>query len=931
MTKMPTVSLTERCSLWLLWVVMVGVTLGLSFVATDTLAIKRSFLHGGVLALLALQLAQPARWRMAKDTRFILLTWVCGLFWQLLTLALSAYPAVGLDTFVNQLCYGLLFGLSLSILNSAAQIRQTLRLLFGILLLTCLFSFAQYAGLGPFDWGDFTMRRPHATFGNPVFFAGFLVMMWPLVLVNLTKISQPNLAKASQHDFESDKIKPSQGYPDKTNLAKDSQPNLAKVSQHGFESDKTNLAKASQPNLAKASQHDFESDKIKPSQGYPDKTNLAKDSQPNLAKVSQHGFESDKTNLAKASQPNLAKVSKYGFEFDILKPWQGYLLAVITLIALALTQTRMAWLVAALQTISLLLYRFSGRPRQALLSTLTATGVFALLAVLLPDLRSRFALLLDRSDWLTGERAHIWHGAWRMILEKPFFGCGPGAFETYFPLYRQPDFSQYGIAQFVDHAHNEFLEVLAEQGIAGLIFFVALVGGVAWNLRPNRSNPQSAAVLAAFGGFWLLNLVNENYRNIGAPEVLWLLAALGWRLRQKSAVATSDERFFTPPCLLRRSLLMLAIVTFLIVTKCDWDYYQSQQRLYRGDTALEAGDYQAAADFYQQMLGFAPRDPEASYKLGLCNLNLGAPEKALTIWTKLDELAPAYGEVFFYRGECHRKMGAKAAALTAYQQALRYRDDGKTNFRCGAFLLENNQPFDSAQGRPADGVIALKKSITTYLNELNHTSPNAAQQTQILDEMQLAYDLLLRYASTGDLIPFMTDLTAGIGKNHVITYLNLGRAYTRAQEFEPAIARLEEANTLFPNDPAILSNLGYLYNQTNRSPNPAVSVLKKAIQLRPDLKYKLLPELFSAYVAAGDTSAAAATLADYQQFTASHPEPGLMKRSQLLAFKYALWQKDAAQAKQIRQALLSLARQDSTLFDKIAELEAAFANQPKAH
>jgi len=84
------------------------------------------------------------------------------------------------------------------------------------------------------------------------------------------------------------------------------------------------------------------------------------------------------------------------------------------------------------------------------------------------------------------------------------FGTGLGSFVSVFPAFENP---QQVDAIFVNHAHNDYLEVVLELGLAGLVLIVAFLAWWAWRalaiwrdpdsgLLPRAASISSAMILA---------------------------------------------------------------------------------------------------------------------------------------------------------------------------------------------------------------------------------------------------------------------------------------------------------------------------------------------------------------------------------------------------------------------------------------------------
>ncbi|MCU1306564.1 MAG: O-antigen polymerase [Acidobacteriaceae bacterium] len=87
----------------------------------------------------------------------------------------------------------------------------------------------------------------------------------------------------------------------------------------------------------------------------------------------------------------------------------------------------------------------------------------------------------------------------RMFWNRPFLGWGLGSFPTIYPQFRS-FYTDY----FINQAHNDFLQVLVETGIAGALsmlwFVVAIYKISLQRLRDSRSDIRQAVRLAALTG-----------------------------------------------------------------------------------------------------------------------------------------------------------------------------------------------------------------------------------------------------------------------------------------------------------------------------------------------------------------------------------------------------------------------------------------------
>lgn len=145
---------------------------------------------------------------------------------------------------------------------------------------------------------------------------------------------------------------------------------------------------------------------------------------------------------------------------------------------------------------------------------------------------------ISPNDTSIGIRMVMWKATAKMIQARPFSGVGAGAWESDIPLYQasgeqlETDF----------YVHNEFLQLLAEYGLAGWAFLLALFAYLiasAWcTVRDKSQQMQAEAPLRAMVLCSLLALFMVS--NMGFP---WRMASTGALFAVcLSALAASDAR-----------------------------------------------------------------------------------------------------------------------------------------------------------------------------------------------------------------------------------------------------------------------------------------------------------------------------------------------------------------------------------------------------
>lgn len=163
------------------------------------------------------------------------------------------------------------------------------------------------------------------------------------------------------------------------------------------------------------------------------------------------------------------------FEKKLLKQyhWLAGLAFCICSAGLVFNATRGAWLAVTVVCAVLLLYYMFKSKRNLAISII----FIALISTVLlnnPKFMHRLDTIDDFDKYQSNtERILIWQSAWNMFKDHPILGVGLGQYtENYQKKYISPQAKEPNLT----HAHNNFIQMLAENGIVGFGGFIIMFG-----------------------------------------------------------------------------------------------------------------------------------------------------------------------------------------------------------------------------------------------------------------------------------------------------------------------------------------------------------------------------------------------------------------------------------------------------------------------
>jgi O-antigen ligase len=116
-------------------------------------------------------------------------------------------------------------------------------------------------------------------------------------------------------------------------------------------------------------------------------------------------------------------------------------------------------------------------------------------------------------------RIDAWLAGIRMILEEPIFGHGFHSFRALG--------ERYGASDGLLTAHNEFIGLWAESGVAAIAAYLAVIAGVVGCAIARKTDSWAIVALGAITLFAVAGFFVDTLNFLGVTGVLWLVVAYG--------------------------------------------------------------------------------------------------------------------------------------------------------------------------------------------------------------------------------------------------------------------------------------------------------------------------------------------------------------------------------------------------------------------
>ena len=206
--------------------------------------------------------------------------------------------------------------------------------------------------------------------------------------------------------------------------------------------------------------------------------------------------------------------------------WLAGLAFCICSAGLVFNATRGAWLAVAIVSAVLLIY-YMFKSKRNLAVSIIFVALISTVLVNNPKFMHRLDTIDDFNKYQSNtERILIWQSAWNMFKDHPILGVGLG---QYTENYQQKYISPQAKDPKLGHAHNNFMQMLAENGIVGFFGFVIMFGYIIFkNLITwvKGRNVYALMIVSATVCLLLQGFTEYNVGNSAVIKMYWLVLGL---------------------------------------------------------------------------------------------------------------------------------------------------------------------------------------------------------------------------------------------------------------------------------------------------------------------------------------------------------------------------------------------------------------------
>jgi tetratricopeptide (TPR) repeat protein len=452
----------------------------------------------------------------------------------------------------------------------------------------------------------------------------------------------------------------------------------------------------------------------------------------------------------------------------------------------------------------------------------------------------RFASLKNAQGVIYEHRLDFWEDTREIISHYALTGSGMGTFPHVYPLHRS-----FTSDRFLSHAHNDYLELLAEGGMIGFLIaaaFLATLFRKTYTVFTRRRDAFSVylyigCVTAMTSS--LLHSFTDFNMHIGANG-LWFFFVAGIAV---SAANTgmrkqSRETRLVPITSASKKILSFVMVLILAVSSIAFNisnllgiFYYSNVKDFAMDTTTSPDIIQKVEKVATLASRFDPFVAEYSFITANTAWFLNDIDRSRSLFNRSVCLAPLNSRILNQFGKFLAGQGDGSRAKIAFEKSMQYdQSNAEFAFQYAAWLIST--------GSIDPGLTYMNKTLTLDENYFDrvmtvmiasgmnnadlekaipHLPGPAIEYASFLNSTGQTEDAVIKYMDTLDLIDTFKNQAVFDQDRHLrkvrSLYFKIYHFFKTHNDLKNAMEVMERAEATLPMDARIKVALGDLYYQ----------------------------------------------------------------------------------------------------------------------
>lgn len=361
----------------------------------------------------------------------------------------------------------------------------------------------------------------------------------------------------------------------------------------------------------------------------------------------------------------LTPLFAYAFVLALYHPksnlkYLAVLSVILVLIILPLTKARTAWITSLVVIGYSLLHhkKFLEMWKKYFSTVWSKIVLFIIVAVFFSA--GLFFLTSFKQDSASG-RVFIWNVTIDMIKDKPIFGHG---FSSFAPVHndyqanyfeRNPnDYENAFLADGVNFAFNEFLQISSETGIIGLLLFIFIFILVFYKKRIHRisgfEDIKKLAAETAILAILVSGLFSYPLQDPATFLLLFISVAIISSNQEKAIYVFYNKKFF------RNLMSVIGIIIMFFFIKLLLARFQNEKKWIHAFQNMRQKNYKAADNIYQEIYPVMKYNQFFLFNYGAELTLMGNFEKSVKILKEVEHRLND-ADFYIYLGNSYESLG----------------------------------------------------------------------------------------------------------------------------------------------------------------------------------------------------------------------------------------------------------------------------------